>query len=84
MDHRNERWKNGTSIDGDLRLALLKDEHLSPIGMICLSAAILVNRFLPPHPPLDFVVGLLTGISIVLNITGMIRFRHSGTRKGQE
>ncbi|MDH5362192.1 MAG: hypothetical protein OEW84_02640 [Aigarchaeota archaeon] len=62
-------------------MAIVKDENLVPTGMICLAVAILVDRFLPPDPPLSFVIGVLTGISIVLNITGIIRTQHSETRK---
>ena len=39
-----------------------------PIGMICLAIAILMGKFLPVTNLFDFIEGLLTGLSIVLNI----------------
>lgn len=39
-----------------------------PIGMICLSIAILLERFAPDTTIIAFTVGLLTGLSLVLNV----------------
>ena len=39
-----------------------------PIGLILLAAAILMEKFLPATDSLDFIVGFLMGLSIVLNI----------------
>jgi len=66
---------------GDLTLAALKDEYLLPVGMISFTAAILVDQFLPPDALLSFVIGVLSGISIVLNIAGIMRIRHLEARK---
>jgi hypothetical protein len=54
-------------------LAILKDDLLIPIGGICLAAAILMDRFVGPGASVDFLVGLLTGLSIVLNLLGLYR-----------
>lgn len=51
-----------------------------PIGLILLAIAILIERFLPASDLLDFIVGVLTGISIVLNIFYI--FAISKKRKG--
>jgi hypothetical protein len=39
-----------------------------PIGMICLSLGILIDKFLHSNNILDFIEGFLCGLSIVLNI----------------
>jgi len=39
-----------------------------PIGMIFLAIAILMEKFLPSNHLFDFMVGLFTGLSLVLNI----------------
>jgi len=54
-------------------LAILKDDLLIPIGGICLAAAILMDRFVGPGASVDFLVGLFTGLSIVLNLLGLYR-----------
>lgn len=62
-------------------MAILKDENLVPIGMICLAVAILVDRFLPPDPILGFITGVLTGVSIALNVAGLMRTRRLERRE---
>jgi hypothetical protein len=57
-------------------LAILKDDLLIPIGGICLAAAILMDRFVGSGASVDFLVGLLTGLSIVLNLLGLYRRRN--------
>jgi hypothetical protein len=55
-------------------MAIMKDEWLIPIGVICLALALLADRFLMVEIPLlDFIIGILTGISIVLNLVGLYR-----------
>ena len=56
-------------------MAILKDDLLIPIGGICLAAALLMDRFVGPGASVDFLVGLLTGLSIVLNLLGLYRSR---------
>ena len=46
---------------------------LIPIGGICLAAAILLDRFIGPGTLVDFLVGLFTGLAIVLNLVGLHR-----------
>jgi len=57
-----------------MSVALIKDEWLIPIGGICLAVAILADRFLMVDIPiLDFIIGILTGMSIVLNLVGLYK-----------
>jgi len=57
----------------------LKDDTLHAIGMISLSLGILVGRFLHfeylGFSVSDFVEGVLIGLSLVLNLTYLIRRR---------
>ena len=46
-------------------MAIIKEEWLIPIGCICLAASILLDRFVPGDGIVDFLIGVLTGISIV-------------------
>jgi hypothetical protein len=46
----------------------LKQALAMPIGMILLAIAIIMGKFLPHNNIFDFVVGILTGLSIVLNL----------------
>jgi hypothetical protein len=53
-------------------LALIKEEWLLPLGGICLAVAILADRFLViDNGILDFIVGVFTGMSMVLNLVGL-------------
>ena len=56
---------------------LLKDENLLAVGMISISLAILIGRFLNLEyggfSITDFIEGVLTGISLVLNLTYLMR-----------
>jgi len=58
---------------------LLKDENILTLGMLSLSLGILVGRFVhfevPGFSVSDFIEGVLTGLSLVLNLTYMIRAR---------
>ncbi|RDE17229.1 MAG: hypothetical protein C4K48_00425 [Candidatus Thorarchaeota archaeon] len=55
-------------------MVLVKEEWLMPIGCICLAAAILADRFLLVEAPvLDFIIGILTGVSVVLNLVGLYK-----------
>jgi hypothetical protein len=56
-------------------MAILKDEWLIPIGCICLAISILLDRFVVGDGVLDFVIGILTGLAIVLNLVGLYRSR---------
>ena len=57
-------------------MAILKDDLLIPVGGICLAAAILMDRFVGSGASVDFLVGLLTGLSIALNLLGLYRRRN--------
>ena len=59
---------------------LIKDENvLLAVGMISISSGILVGRFshfeYSSFLASDFVEGVLTGVSLVLNLTYLIRMR---------
>lgn len=55
-------------------MALIKNEWLIPLGGICLAIAILADRFLLIEEPiLDFVIGVLTGMSMILNLVGLVK-----------
>jgi len=57
-------------------MTLIKDDWLIPIGGICLAIAILSDRFLMVDiPVLDFIIGVFTGMSVVLNLVGLFRMR---------
>ena len=57
-------------------MALIKGEWLLPLGGICLAIAILADRFLLIDiPSLDFVVGMFTGLALVLNLVGLVKMR---------
>ncbi len=64
---------------GEVRL---KDENILAIGMISLASGILIGRFLHfeylGFSVTDFIEGVLTGLSLVMNITYlMIKRRQS-------
>ena len=46
----------------------LKQALAMPIGMVLLAIAILMGKLLPPTNIFDFIEGMLTGLSIVLNL----------------
>ncbi|MHA2601065.1 MAG: hypothetical protein AM324_002915 [Candidatus Thorarchaeota archaeon SMTZ1-83] len=54
---------------------ILKDEWLIPIGAICLAIALVIDRFLPETDVLSFLMGILIGLSITLNLVGLYRYR---------
>jgi hypothetical protein len=58
---------------------LLKDENILAIGMISLALGILIGRFLHfeylDFSVTDFVEGILIGLSLVMNITYLVRKR---------
>ncbi|MFX1264168.1 MAG: hypothetical protein ACFFCK_02510 [Promethearchaeota archaeon] len=54
---------------------LLRDEWLIPIGGICLAIALVIDRFLPEYDILSFLMGILIGLSITLNLVGLYRSR---------
>ena len=56
-------------------MVLLKNEWLIPVGCICLAISILLDRFVVGDGILDFIIGILTGLSIVLNLVGLYRSR---------
>ncbi|MGD9395979.1 MAG: hypothetical protein PVJ05_06095 [Candidatus Thorarchaeota archaeon] len=57
-------------------MAILRDNLLIPIGGLCLAAAILMDRFIGPGALVDFLVGVFTGLAIILNLVGLYRSRN--------
>lgn len=57
----------------------LKDEIILAIGMLSMSTGILIGRFLHVEysgfSVTDFTEGVLTGLSLVMNLTYLIRIR---------
>ena len=45
------------------------------LGGLCISLAILSDRFLPVFGAQDFFEGMATGMSLVFGVWGMIRYR---------
>lgn len=58
-------------------MVLIKDKYLIPLGVLCLAIALLIDRFLVVDLPTDFLVGVLSGMSVALNIVGLYRARKS-------
>ena len=54
-------------------MAILRDDLLIPVGGICLAAALLIDRFIGSGSLVDFLVGILIGLSIILNLLGLYR-----------
>jgi len=58
---------------------LLKNESMLAIGMISMALGILIDRFLnfeySVFPVTAFVEGVLVGLSLVMNLTYLIRIR---------
>jgi hypothetical protein len=59
----------------------LKNESMLAIGMISLALGILIGRFLSfeylGFSVTDFLEGVLTGLSLVLNLTYLIRYSNA-------
>ena len=45
------------------------------IGQFSLAACILLNNFIKDNNTVSFIVGLLAGLSIVMNIAYLIKFK---------
>lgn len=58
----------------------LKDESILAVGMISIASGILIGRFLylefMGFSVTDFVEGILVGLSLVMNLTYLLRIRH--------
>ncbi|MDF1540566.1 MAG: hypothetical protein P1Q69_16840 [Candidatus Thorarchaeota archaeon] len=52
---------------------ILKEKYLLPLGVLCLAFALLIDRFMPVDWPTDFLVGVLSGMSVALNIAGIYK-----------
>jgi len=59
----------------------LKQALAMPIGILLLSVAILMGKFLPHNNIFDFIVGILTGLSIVLNIYYIVAISQKSKRE---
>lgn len=53
----------------------MKKETMFIIGMCSLTVSIILGRFLIELPMISFFEGLFTGISLVMNIGFLIRYR---------
>ena len=53
-----------------------------PVGMVLLAMAILMEKLLPSNNILDFLEGLLMGLSIVLNIYYIGAIIHKTKKEG--
>ena len=69
-------WGEKHRLFEDDRMAIVKDEWLIPLGVLCLAAALLVDRFIPGEGILDFIIGVLIGLSMTLNLVGLYRSRN--------
>jgi len=56
-------------------------QFIIPIGLLMLASSILINRFLPNTESLDFVSGFLMGLSMVINIAGILIFSYNYSNK---
>jgi hypothetical protein len=54
-------------------MAIQGDDLLIPVGGLCLAVAILMDRFIGPGALIDFLIGIFTGLSIMLNLVGLYR-----------
>lgn len=54
-------------------MAILKEKYLLPIGITCVAIALLIDRFLPVDSVTSFLVGVLSGMSVVLNMVGIYK-----------
>jgi hypothetical protein len=58
---------------------VLKDENLLSVGMVSMAIGILIGRFLhyeySGFSVTDFLEGVLVGISLVMNLTYLVRMR---------
>ncbi len=60
---------------------MIKNKYtLLAIGQISLAISILLNHFVAESGPISFIIGFLTGLSIVFNIAFMIFFRKEVTK----
>ena len=50
----------------------MKQIQEKPFGVVLLAVALVINRFLSGSPLMDFFAGMLTGLSMVLNIQYII------------
>lgn len=59
-----------------LREKALVTSYRTPvsIGLLCMTAFILLNRFGGDEPIFNFLAGLFCGLSIVMNIWGVVLF----------
>jgi len=55
---------------------ILKNEWLIPLGALCLAITLTIDHFLPENEALSFLMGILIGLSITLNLVGLYRSRN--------
>lgn len=52
-----------------------RQSWIAGLGGLTLALAILIGRFAPEFEGVDFVVGMLFGLSIVFNISALLNYR---------
>jgi hypothetical protein len=57
-------------------------QTLIAIGQLSLAAGIILARFAPQLPWLNFIEGMLIGVSIVTNLAGLVLFGRQQREKG--
>ena len=63
-------------------MAILKDDHLLPLGMVCLAIALVLERFASPLLAIDFFLGVLDGMAVTLMIAGLYKTGRSRAVSG--
>jgi len=61
----------------------MKKENMIMIGMFSLLIAFVLGRFDSQYPIINFCEGMFTGISMIMNLSFLIRFRIEKGIKGQ-
>jgi len=74
----------GPEAGGGSAMLIKNNQVLMSIGVLCLAAALLLKRFVGPSigsPAwLDFIEGVLVGVSITVNTAYLIRLRKNKRR----
>ncbi len=64
---------------------MIKDKNiLLALGMLSLSLAIILGRYLDPSPTVDALEGLLFGISFALNIFFLLKIKKQNNSKNSK
>jgi hypothetical protein len=55
--------------------AITNHKLAMPVGLLFLAVALIIEKFLPSNNGLDFIAGFLFGISIVFNLSYIVKLR---------